>query len=385
MEFALKPMSTRLQSSAFCAVVSGTAAIFLLLCAISTPALALPKAAVPQNAIRTCDQYPGEDAGEKIQLCIRDLPASGGTADARGIGGVQRISKTLVLDKPGVYLLLAPGTEFILGDGAYIDLTGYGAVIRGGGVTTIFRAGKNSGFRIGNTKAQSKLWVLEGFKISGLVNTRGGITMQNATAGVLKDLWVSGFAIGLDVQEDCWSIRVVDTHVEENDMGYKFSGANANGWNIRGGWITNNRVGIEVDLRRGTMQGLSITDGTQMEGNRDSAIVFSSGVVDGFEIANVYVETKVGQRFLTVAGNGDSPVTIPLLLVRGGFIDPLSTVPFLLQARKMDTVNVLIADLLIVHGGNLMRVADVSGNAHVKIENTISVSPSGTYTAPFQP
>jgi hypothetical protein len=382
----MKPMPRALYRRAICVTMGYCAcisAVVVLVCGFGAPAPA--RVTDPKSPIRVCDQYPGEDAGEKIQLCIRDLPVSGGTADARGLSGLQRISKTLVLDKRGINLLLGPGTEFILADGAYVDITGYGAVIKGGGSTTTFRAGKNSGFRIGGQTSQTTLWVLEGFKISGSTTAPSGILMQNSTAGLLKDLWISGFASGLDIRENCWSIRSVDTYVVEDDIGYKFSGANANAWNIRGGWIINNRTGIQIDIRDGIMQGLSITDGTQMEGNRDSAILLSSGIIDGLEISDVYAETKAGQRFLTVAGNGESPVKIPLLAVRGGFIGSVSVIPFFFRLRNTDTLNALISNLLMVHGSSLMPVADVSGKVHLKIQNTISVSSSGAYTPPFEP
>ncbi len=39
--------------------------------------------------VRYCDQFGGSDAGAKITACIADLPATGGTADARGLEGAQ--------------------------------------------------------------------------------------------------------------------------------------------------------------------------------------------------------------------------------------------------------------------------------------------------------
>lgn len=48
--------------------------------------------AVSSGAVRYADQFPGGDAGARIQAAINDLPSTGGTVDARGLAGVQTIS-----------------------------------------------------------------------------------------------------------------------------------------------------------------------------------------------------------------------------------------------------------------------------------------------------
>src|SRR2546425_6779679 len=59
--------------------------------------------------MRMCNEFNGENAGAKIAACIADLPATGGTADARGLGGDQTITSTLTIGKP-VTLLLGAAT-----------------------------------------------------------------------------------------------------------------------------------------------------------------------------------------------------------------------------------------------------------------------------------
>jgi hypothetical protein len=59
------------------------------------------------NNIRYADQFPGADAGAKIAAAIADLPATGGTVDARGLEGAQAISTDIFagVTKPGTLLL----------------------------------------------------------------------------------------------------------------------------------------------------------------------------------------------------------------------------------------------------------------------------------------
>jgi hypothetical protein len=57
--------------------------------------------------IRFADQFPGNDQGHQITAAIADLPASGGTVDARGFEGTKLISTNVFagLNKPLTLLL----------------------------------------------------------------------------------------------------------------------------------------------------------------------------------------------------------------------------------------------------------------------------------------
>ncbi|MGH9577301.1 MAG: hypothetical protein ACRD3R_07670, partial [Terriglobales bacterium] len=96
--------------------------------------------------VRYCDQFAGADAGAKIAACMADLPAGGGTADARGLEGAQTISTDIFspVTKP-VHLVLGAATytvststtipanvtiQFSRG-GAFSIATGTTTVIRG--------------------------------------------------------------------------------------------------------------------------------------------------------------------------------------------------------------------------------------------------------------
>ncbi|MBI4245123.1 MAG: right-handed parallel beta-helix repeat-containing protein [Planctomycetes bacterium] len=61
-------------------------------------------------AIRYAHQFPGADAGEKIQAALADLPTTGGVVDARGLEGNQVISIQLNLNKANTKLLLGEAT-----------------------------------------------------------------------------------------------------------------------------------------------------------------------------------------------------------------------------------------------------------------------------------
>lgn len=69
----------------------------------------IEKPALP--AIRIAAYFAGADAGAKIEAAIADLPAGGGTVDARGLEGAQTISENIFsgITKP-VKLLLGCGT-----------------------------------------------------------------------------------------------------------------------------------------------------------------------------------------------------------------------------------------------------------------------------------
>jgi len=65
------------------------------------------------NNIRMCDQFPGANAGAKIAACIADLPATGGTADARGFEGAQTIARDIFNGAVKPVTLLLGATTFI--------------------------------------------------------------------------------------------------------------------------------------------------------------------------------------------------------------------------------------------------------------------------------
>jgi hypothetical protein len=61
------------------------------------------------NNVRHASAFPGATADVKISNCIADLPAGGGTCDARGLTGAQTASAAVVITKP-LHLILGAMT-----------------------------------------------------------------------------------------------------------------------------------------------------------------------------------------------------------------------------------------------------------------------------------
>lgn len=83
-----------------------------------------------------CADFPGSDAGAKINACVNSLPSTGGVADARGITGAQTISTEVVLNKSNVDVLLGEAT-FTMTKRVYIQASSVRLRGGGGGVTTL--------------------------------------------------------------------------------------------------------------------------------------------------------------------------------------------------------------------------------------------------------
>jgi hypothetical protein len=347
-------------------------AVFLL---VITSASAASQ--VPESGARNCASYAGGDAGEQIAACLADLP-NGGIADARGINGAQKISRRLVIDKRGVILLLGPASEFTLEDGITIDLTGYASQIIGGGHSTVFLLGNGSSLRVGNATTPVARWKLENFALkpaAGKVPS-AGVILRNAREGVLSGLSVQGFsssgASGITVLENCWTVRSIENMVSINDVGYRFLGTNTNAWNIRGGVVYGNRVGLLFDLGLGNAQGIFLTDSAQLENNQ-TGVWLASGTVAGILLRDVYAEAKPGQRLVVAAASRKEPLHILKLSIDGGYINVMGTSPVLVRARPIDAVEATVSNVILTTGQKL-ATAEVTGNtAHVVVQNAIQV------------
>jgi hypothetical protein len=330
-----------------------------------------------QPGIQNCAEYSGRDAGEKIAACLASLP-NGGIADARGISGVQKISRSLVIDKRGVVLLLGPASEFTLEDGITIDLTGYAAQIIGGGHTTVFLLGNGSSLRVGNATTPVARWKLENFALKPADGKApgAGIILQNAREGVLSGLSVQRFssagASGIEVLDNCWTVRSVENMVSVNDVGYRFLGTNTNAWNIRGGVVYGNHVGLLFDLGQGTAQGMFLTDSVQLENNQ-SGVWLASGTLAGVFLRDIYAEIKPGQRLIVAAASRKEALHVLRLSLDGGYINFMGTSPVLVRTRAVDSVEATVSNVVLTTGEKL-AVAEVTGDtAHVAVQNAIQV------------
>ena len=85
------------------------------------------------NNVRMVDAFSGANWGAKVAACVADLPATGGTCDARGLEGAQTLTSTLTLSKP-VKLIIGKttvdmtggATEMILITTAGVEIAGIG-------------------------------------------------------------------------------------------------------------------------------------------------------------------------------------------------------------------------------------------------------------------
>jgi hypothetical protein len=344
---------------------------------LSLTAAGVAASQFPQSGVQNCAVYAGRDAGEKIAACLASLP-NGGIADARGISGAQKISRRLVIDKRGVILLLGPASVFTLEDGITIDLTGYASQIVGSGHSTVFLLGNSSSLRVGNARTPVARWKLEDFVLKPAEGKRpdAGIILQNAREGVLSGLAVQQFsssgASGIEILENCWGVRAVENMVDFNDVGYRFLRSNVNAWNIRGGVIYGNQVGLLFDLRQGTAQGIYLTDSVQLEGNK-IGVWLASGTVAGVFLRDLYAEIKPGQRLIVAAASREEPLHVLRLSIDGGYINVMGTSPVSVRARAVDTVEGRISNVVLTTGEKLAVAEVIGGTAHIAIQNAMQV------------
>ncbi len=350
-------------------------AFAIVLSLIATVAVAATRQFQP--GIQNCAVYSGRDAGEKIAACLANLP-SGGIADARRITGAQKISRRVVIDKRGVILLLGPASEFTLEDGITIDLTGYASQIIGGGHTTVFLLGNGSSLRVGSPSTPVARWKMENFAVKPAEGKApvAGIILQNAREGVLSGLSVQRFssagASGIEVLENCWTVRAVENMVSVNDVGYRFLGTGTNAWNIRGGVVYGNQVGLLFDLGQGTAQGVFLTDSVQLENNQ-TGVRLASGTVAGMFLRDIYAEIKPGQRLIVAAASRKEAFHVLRLSIDGGYINFMGTSPVLVRTRAIDSVEATVSNVVLTTGEKL-AVAEVTGDtAHVAVQNAIQV------------
>jgi hypothetical protein len=333
--------------------------------------------AEPSQGTVDCSRSAGSDAGAKIQACLDEL-SSGGIADARGLTGQQSIRQPIRFTHAGTVLMLPPAATFTFADGMTLDISASEVHIEGAGTTSIFRLGNGSAIRIGTAQQPVWGWRLERLAIepaSGK-SPSAGLLLNNAREGILREVSASGFAgSAIDVGENCWSDRSVDSRVIKNGIGYNFHGNNLNAWNIRGGLVSANRVGINLDLGTGKLQGFFISDGTQMEANTDAAIRLVSGVMQGIYLSDIYSELFESQRLIKTE-EGTAGLKVNLLSITNGYVYSKDTPPVYVTTRPIDVANVSISNLLVRHSQRQLPVAEASGQ-----QTSIVVSESASYSS----
>ena len=135
-----------------------------------------------------------------------------------------------------------------------------------------------------------------------------------------------------------------------------------------------NRIGVNFDLRAGRLQGFSIADGTQMEGNKDAAILLSSGNLWGVFLSDVYSELFESQRLVKVDPHG-MPLRLDLLTLTNSSVYAKDTPPISINTRPLDIANVNVSNVFLHNSQAQMAIGEASGS-HSSLLISESVSNS---------
>jgi hypothetical protein len=333
--------------------------------------------AEPSQGTVDCSRSAGSDAGAKIQACLDELN-SGGIADARGFTGQQSIRQSIRLTHAGTVLMLPPGATFTFADGMTLDISASDVHIEGAGKTSKFRLGNDSSIRIGSRQQPIWGWRVERLAIEPASGKHpaAGLLLNNAREGILREVFLTGFPrAAIDVGDNCWSNRSVDTEIVKNDIGYNFHGDQLNAWNIRGGIINLNRIGLNFELGKGGLQGFSMTDGVQMESNSESAVRLASGEMRGIFLSNIYSELFASQRLIKCDSTGES-LKVLLLAVTNSYIYSRDTPPISIATRSQDIANVTITNVILRHSQHNLPIAEASG-----VNSSLVLSDSRSYSS----
>jgi hypothetical protein len=255
--------------------------------------------------------------------------------------------------------------------------------IEGAGATSVIRLGNKSAIRVGRSFHPVWGWRLERLSIEPTPSKDPsvGIALNNAREGILHESSVSGFSgSAIDVGDNCWSNRSIDSRIVKNDIGYNFHGTQLNAWNIRGGFINSNRIGLNFSLGNGSLQGFSISDGAQLEANTDAAIRLASGVINGIFLSDIYSELFDSQRLIRTE-RSEAALKISLLSITNAYVYSKNTPPICLETGTHDVVNASVFGLVVRHSQSTLPIAEVSGaNTSVTVSESASVSSTGAFT-----
>lgn len=269
-----------------------------------------------------------------------------------------------------------------MADGVTLDISASNVRIEGEGATTGFRLGNGSAVRIGSRGQPIWDWRLERIDIEPAKGRTplAGLLLIDAREGIIEQTTLTGFpGSAIDVGDNCWSNRSIDNNVVKNDIGYSFHGNELNAWNLRGGFVNSNRIGLKFDLGKGDLQGFSITDGTQMEDNKETAIALRSGEFRGLFLSNVYSELFASERLIK-AEPGAAGLRLNLLSIVDTYVYSKDTPPVLIRTGPADIAIVNVSNLVLRHSQQQMAVAEAAGaNTSIVVSDSISYSSTNDF------
>jgi len=335
------------------------------------------------GSVINCGLMAGPDSSAKFDTCLSRMKA-GSIIDARSLSGTITVTHSLVLNTAGTVLLLPARSTVLLADGVAIDIAASYIHIEGIDQTTVLALGTGSAIRVGSAGAPVFGWEISRMAIQPAPgrHTATAIFLNNGREGILDFVKVSGFwGAAIDVGDNCWSNRFIENHIVENDIGFNFHGDNLNAWNVRGGIVASNRIGMNFDLGNGKLQGFSISDGVQMEANKNAAIRLQSGVMLGIFLSDVYCELFKTQRLVAVNPSG-SPLRLSLLSIVNAYVFSDDTPPVTITTRQIDNANVNVSNLLLRHSHHQMPVAEAFGaNTSLTVYESMSVSAGNEFSS----
>ena len=240
-------------------------------------------------AVRFADKFAGADFDDKVTAAHTDLPATGGTIDARGLEGAQTANTTITLSKP-VRLLWPAGAVTYSGTGRFISATVRGIVIE-----AISHSGDGA-------DASGSTMAVTGTGVDGILATDAeGIVLKNFNLTGPG----SGTGIGINMESDLCQI--------ENVAVKSFGGSGV----VIDGTVNNANLSRIVGGRSGNNGSHGYeTKGTNGNLTHFISAISQSNAGDGFHIATPYnlfsatntdsngaVGTGIGYQFVSGATN----------------------------------------------------------------------------------
>ncbi len=203
--------------------------------------------------------FPGADAGAKMNNCITALPGSGGTCDARGLEGAQTISSTVTIGAANqpVKLLLGVGTYTYAGTSAafIIPTNCHGCSIEGmapgaNNVGSVIAATNVAGGGILINSGGDSTHLATHVRIANLeidgpsFNSSTGVGIRASWSYFmnLQNLRIGAFQFGFDI-DNSLVVSLVNVRSEGNDTNRLQVGTN--GATIIGGSFVNPERGTD--------------------------------------------------------------------------------------------------------------------------------------------
>lgn len=260
------------------------------------------------DGIRHCSQYPGSDAGAKIQAAINDLPSVGGTVDCRGIQGAQTISATITVAK-AADILLGSAVFTFTGSTKVFNFTSSNVTLEGTD-PTLTKINAPTGVRIVDPTNGSQI---RSITFAGSGTTSSGANCIDGAAGSIANVIIEN-----NVIEEC------------GDAGI-FAGAVATHWTIRSNVVRNN-----------SSQGIAL--GSNSADNLIESNEILANGSNGIALSGTTRTTVVHNNIQANGGSSSEPFGV-----------------YITAAAGDSTYNIVCNNTLLGHSGAAVDVAAAAG------------------------